>query len=219
MTVARGGDYDAPGDPAMPTTHPDVDAFIANAQPFARPILERIRKAFHAGCPDCVEALKWGYPAFLRKGLLGGMAAFKAHVAFGFWHSVDMADPENLFRGDCKSSFMRIRVRDAKELPSHRVLVAYVKEAARVDEERAQAPPKRKPAKKKASAVAAPTWFLDAIAASPAAQATWDGFAYTYRKEYVDWVVGAKRQATRDARLAQAIAWMAEGKKRNWKYM
>ena len=34
----------------------------------------------------------------------------------------------------------------------------------------------------------------------------------------LSWVVEAKQDETRANRLNQAIAWMAEGKSRNWKY-
>jgi hypothetical protein len=56
-----------------------VDAYIARAAPFARPILERVRRVFHEGCPDIQERIKWGAPSFEKDGLVGGMAAFKAH--------------------------------------------------------------------------------------------------------------------------------------------
>jgi len=34
----------------------------------------------------------------------------------------------------------------------------------------------------------------------------------------VEWITEAKPEETRVRRLAQAIAWMVEGKIRNWKY-
>ena len=49
-------------------------------------------------------------------------------------------------------------------------------------------------------------------------RATFDGFSPSSRREYLEWVVEAKRPETRDKRIAQAVEWMAEGKKRNWKY-
>jgi hypothetical protein len=35
----------------------------------------------------------------------------------------------------------------------------------------------------------------------------------------MDWLAGAKTGETRLRRLATAIAWLEEGKPRNWKYM
>src|SRR5689334_3805021 len=66
---------------------PRIDAYIAKAAPFAQPILRHLRELVHAGCPDAAETLKWGMPSFLHAGrILCGMAAFKAHCTFGFWH-------------------------------------------------------------------------------------------------------------------------------------
>ena len=38
------------------------------------------------------------------------------------------------------------------------------------------------------------------------------------QREYSEWIVDAKTDATRDKRLATAVGWIAEGKRRNWKY-
>ena len=57
-----------------------------------------------------------------------------------------------------------------------------------------------------------------ALAHNKAANATFDAFPPGCRREYIEWIVEAKRAETRTKRLAQAIEWMAEGKRRNWKY-
>ena len=57
-----------------------------------------------------------------------------------------------------------------------------------------------------------------AIDAVPAAKATFDGFPPSCQREYVEWVTEAKRDETRAKRLAQTVEWLAEGKRRNWKY-
>jgi len=38
------------------------------------------------------------------------------------------------------------------------------------------------------------------------------------KREYCDWIAEAKRDETREKRVATAIEWIAEGKRRNWKY-
>ncbi|OYZ43993.1 MAG: hypothetical protein B7Y31_02995 [Novosphingobium sp. 16-62-11] len=42
----------------MPTIDPRIDAHIAKAGEFARPVLERFRALVHREIPDCVEAIK-----------------------------------------------------------------------------------------------------------------------------------------------------------------
>ena len=51
------------------------------------------------------------------------------------------------------------------------------------------------------------------------AKKTYEAFSPSAQREYVEWITGAKTDETRDTRLATAVAWMAEGKQRNWKYM
>jgi uncharacterized protein YdeI (YjbR/CyaY-like superfamily) len=57
-----------------------------------------------------------------------------------------------------------------------------------------------------------------ALMKSKKATATFDGFSYSHKKEYVQWLTEAKQEATRQRRLAQTLEWLTEGKKRNWKY-
>ncbi|HJU26065.1 MAG TPA: DUF1801 domain-containing protein, partial [Rhodanobacteraceae bacterium] len=69
----------------MPGRDLRVDAYIGNAVPFARPILEHLRETVHAACPDVEESIKWGCPHFVYRGaILCSMAAFRQHCAFGF---------------------------------------------------------------------------------------------------------------------------------------
>ena len=48
----------------MGKTDPRVDAYIAKAADFAKPILEEIRARVHAACPAVEETMKWSVPAF-----------------------------------------------------------------------------------------------------------------------------------------------------------
>src|SRR5262245_39550031 len=64
---------------------PRIDDYIKKAAPYAQPILKRLRKLIHAGCPKVEESIKWGCPHFMHQGMLCSMAAFKAHCTFGFW--------------------------------------------------------------------------------------------------------------------------------------
>lgn len=57
-----------------------------------------------------------------------------------------------------------------------------------------------------------------ALARHDAARKTFDAFAPSQRREYIDWLTEAKREETRARRLAQAVDWLTEGKPRHWKY-
>src|SRR5262245_30958992 len=94
-----------------------VDAYIAKAAPFARPILETVRDHFHKACPDIEETTKWGFPHFQYKGIVGSMAAFKKHASFGFWKGQLMDDPHGLFKGVGSTSMAGMKIEDVSELP------------------------------------------------------------------------------------------------------
>jgi hypothetical protein len=73
---------------------PRVNAYTAEAAPFARPVLKHLRKVVHTGCPAVEETIKWGMCRhFLHAGILCRMAAFTAHCAFGFWKPGRLTGP------------------------------------------------------------------------------------------------------------------------------
>jgi len=51
-----------------------------------------------------------------------------------------------------------------------------------------------------------------------AARKAYEGFPAGAQREYVAWITEAKTDATRQKRIATTLKWLAEGKRRNWKY-
>ncbi len=201
----------------MKNASPKVDEYIANAADFAQPILTRIRQAFHKACPDIQETMKWSMPHFEYKGIVGSMAAFMAHVSFGFWKAKLMNDPIGLFRNVRQSGMNAQKISKVSELPSRKVLVAYVREAVALNEHGVRAPAMKKKTTSKALTV--PDDLAAALKKSKKAQKTFENFSPSHKREYIEWITEAKQDATRERRLKQAIEWMAERKPRNWKYM
>jgi len=64
-----------------------------------------------------------------------------------------------------------------------------------------------------------PDYFVKALAKNKKAKQVFENFAYSHKKEYLEWITEAKSSVTRTRRLETALEWMAEGKPRNWKYM
>jgi uncharacterized protein YdeI (YjbR/CyaY-like superfamily) len=195
----------------MPTD-PRIDAYIAKAQPFAQPILKRIRAAVHAGCPGVTETIKWSMPAFEYKGPLAGMAAFKAHCVFGFWKGALMKTTPKDKAPQARGQFGRFESID--DVPSEAAIVRMVKEAAALNDAGVKVPRVIKPK----PAVKTPAYMLAAIKKNKKALQTYEAFSPSARREYIEWITEAKTDDTRTRRLATAIEWMAEGKSRNWKY-
>jgi uncharacterized protein YdeI (YjbR/CyaY-like superfamily) len=201
----------------MAKTDPRVDTYIAKSADFAKPILTHIRELVHQGCPEVEETMKWSMPFFMYKGMLCHMAAFKAHCSLGFWKSklVMGKDPEpNSENKDGMGQFGRIS--SLEDLPSDKKMIAYIKEAKRLNEEGIQKRSKPKP--KGPRELTIPVELSAALKKNKKASAAFDAFSYSHKKEYVDWITEAKREETKSQRLATTVAWLAEGKPRHWKY-
>ncbi|HNP20640.1 MAG TPA: YdeI/OmpD-associated family protein [Panacibacter sp.] len=201
----------------MPTTDPRIDAYIEKSQDFAKPILKHLRALVHKACPGVEETMKWSFPNYSYKGaILCNMASFKQHCAFGFWKASLMKDPQGLFNKDGHNSMGQFdRITSVKDLPADKILIAYIREAATLNEDGVKVV-------KKKSAVPqvteTPDDLLAALKKNKKAQATFDAFSPSNKKEYILWITEAKTEATRTKRLETAIEWMSEGKARNWKY-
>ncbi len=195
-----------------------IDAYLTRAAPFAQPILQELRELVHQAVPEVEETIKWGMPSFCYGGqILCGMAAFKAHCTFGFWHHgmAAVLGDKGGQAATAMGSFGRIAAR--KDLPRAAVLVRFIRAARKLVDDGVPARPR--PAKKKKAAEAAvPADLLAALRDQPAAARTFAAFPPSHRKEYVEWITEAKRPETRARRLATTLDWLAAGKSRNWKY-
>ena len=191
----------------MSKPDPRIDAYIAKAAVFAQPILTRIRKLVHATCPDVEETIKWNSPFFEYKGILIAMPAFKRHCALIFWKG-------RLFLSKDRKTTLR-RLTSTSDLPGDKILAGYIRKAVDLNEAAIKTPRPKPKAKK---AVAVPDYFLAALRKNKKAVATFENFSPSHKREYVGWIVEAKREETRVKRIKAAIKQMTEGKSRNWKY-
>lgn len=194
------------------THDPRVDAYIAKAKPFARPILEHLRSLVHDACPDVEETIKWGFPVFLHHGMLCNMAAFSEHCSFGFWKGSLLEQAGLKAKRDAMGQLGRLE--SVKDVPGKAEFRRLVKAAMKLNEQGI----KVERAAKKRPEIPVPADLAAALARNKKARTTFEGFAPGQRREYLEWITEAKRAETREKRIAQAIEWLAEGKQRNWKY-
>ncbi|MEA3034997.1 MAG: hypothetical protein QOH04_756 [Sphingomonadales bacterium] len=193
-------------------TDPRIDAYIARQADFARPILQHLRRIVREAAPAAEETIKWSMPHFTYNGrLFAGMAAFKAHATFGLWQASAVLGETGSER-DAMGQFGRLT--SIADLPPETELRALIGRAAAV----AEAGPKPRPKKPPKPELPTPDDLRTALDAEPRAAAAFDAFPPSCRREYVEWVTEAKRPETRAKRLVQAVEWLAEGKRRNWKY-
>lgn len=199
----------------MGSRDPRIDAYIERSAAFAQPILRYIRETVHAASPDIDETMKWSFPHFTHHGILCSMASFKEHCALGFWHRDLIPGGGGDDREAAMGQFGRIQA--ISDLPPRETLIGYVREAMRLNV--AGVKPTRRAISKREDVLEVPGSLRDALEKNARASAQFQRFSPSQRREYIEWIAEAKREETRDKRIATAIEWIAEGKPRNWKYI
>ena len=193
-----------------------IDAFIDKAQPFAKTILTHLRKLVHAACPEVEETIKWGMPNFGYKGMLCGLGAFKQHCAFNLFKAKLMKDSALFEQNNADSMGQLGRITSLQDLPPDDVMIAYIQEAAKLNEKGA------KPVKAKTSTadkvLSYPAAMANALAANTKANEMFEKMSYSHKKEYAEWISEAKTETTQNKRIATMLEWLEEGKRRNWKH-
>ena len=192
------------------SSEPRIDAYIQRAQPFARPILEKVRERVHAVVPDIEEAMKWSAPAYLLDGkILIITAAFKQHAALNFWRGQELRGDQA--SADAMGQFGKLESVD--DLPAN--LDALIARAAELSR---SAPAPRKPKHAPKAAPAMHPEFAAALAGNPKAKSVLEGFPPSAQRDYLEWIAEAKQDSTRQKRITTAVEWLCEGKRRHWRY-
>lgn len=208
----------------MPQIDPRIDAYIENAAEFSRPILEYFRGLVHQACPDVVETIKWGMPSFEYKGPFCSMVAFKRHCSVGFWKAALLDDAVGNTPGGKEFKAMNwgapgsdpipAKLCSLKDLPSKSALLRLLKKAKRLNDDGVKVP---KPITTKPN-LEMPPDFKKALASNKLAKANFAKMTVAQQRDYLEWILEAKRPETRAQRIATAVEWIAEAKTRNWKY-
>lgn len=200
----------------MPTSEPRIDAYIENAQPYAKPILIYLREIIHETCPDVEEGWKWSFPHFMYKGkILCAFTAFKQHCGFGFWLEKEMKTISELTKDAERTGMFTLgKIQSIDDLPSKVLLQAAIKEAMDLTDMGVTL--KKAAPEKKETEV--PAYFSEALNQNAEAKKVFENASPSFRKEYIMWITEAKTEATRNRRMEQALEWISESKGRNWKY-
>lgn len=201
----------------MKNTDERIDAYIEKSADFAKAILTHLRALVHEACPEIKETWKWSFPHFDHKGIVCQMAAFKRHCTFGFWKASLMSDPQKILTAGSEAMGQLGQIKSLADLPSDEVLIAYIREAVELNEKGVKLPP-RAAATGAKKELEIPEYLARALEGSARAAETFENFSYSNKKEYVEWLRGAKTEDTRAKRLATAVEWLNEGKSRHWKY-
>jgi uncharacterized protein YdeI (YjbR/CyaY-like superfamily) len=99
-------------------------------------------------------------------------------------------------------------------LPKAATLKSFLRQGMKLNE--AGIAPVKRPAQRKPP-VKTPPDLARALRGTPRAQAVFETFSPSVKRHYVEWITGAKTEATRERRLEKAVDCIAAGKKQHWK--
>lgn len=193
-----------------------VDEYIEKSQDFAKPILNYIREIVHEFCPDAEETIKWKFPTFMYKGkILCSMVSFKQYCSMGFWLHDEMQTIKNLETDVEKTNMFSLgKITKLEDLPKKPPLNKIILEAMELTDMGVKLK-KTAPTK---TEIEIPEYFKNALTQNKKVHEIFEKASPSFRKEYINWIVDAKTETTRNKRIEQALEWIAEGKGRNWKY-
>ena len=136
-----------------------------------------------------------------------------------FWKASLMKDPVLIENAKSETAMGHLgKLTSLKDLPSDKKMTAWIKEAMELTDKGIKLPARAKPTEKEKKELTVPDYFIKALAKNKKAKQVFENFAYSHKKEYLEWITEAKTEETRNKRMATALEWMAEGKGRNWKY-
>ena len=203
----------------MPTD-PRVDHYITKAPEFAKPILRHLRELIHEACPDASEDIKWSRPAFLHGGkILCGLVAFKAHCSFYIFQAEISSKLQHEGKHIDDSAGSLGKITQIADLPPRKELLRYIRDAVKLLDASLSDPGPRKRAARPKPEASIPDDLAKALTSNKKAAQAFEEFSNSHRREYIEWITEAKRDETRQKRIATALEWLADGKPRNWKYM
>ncbi|HEY0242893.1 MAG TPA: YdeI/OmpD-associated family protein [Gemmatimonadaceae bacterium] len=107
------------------------------------------------------------------------------------------------------------RLQKISDLPSKKILKGYIRKAKELNDEGIRT---ERAQRSKKPELAVPGYMRAALRRNKKAEAAFDSFSPSHRREYIEWITEAKTEPTREKRLETALEWLAEGKSRNWKY-
>lgn len=201
----------------MPKLNPAFDQYISKSADFAKPIMDHLRRIIHETCPEVTEVIKWGIPHFDYQGdIMCILAAYKHHCSFSLYKAELMIDPKirESVKAGKRMGYMD-KLKTLADLPKEKILANYIREAMTLNVNGSK---KIKPKPATPKTIKMPDDFAEKLTENPKAKGIFETKSETFRKNYLIWITDAKTEETRQKRMDESLAWIAEGKGRFWQY-
>lgn len=198
----------------MSNYNPQVTKYIDQAPDFEQPILNKIREMVHECSAEIEEKMRWGFVTFDYKGKgLLYLKALKERVNFGFWFD-KMVFMSAKLSPEAKKYQNMSEINSVTELPPVEVL----QELMQIGMDNIAQGKRLVPKPKAKKELVIPDFFIQALAKDKLAEQNFAQMSPSHKKEYVEWIVEAKTDETRNKRIAQMLEQLKEKKSKNWKY-
>jgi uncharacterized protein YdeI (YjbR/CyaY-like superfamily) len=189
-----------------PKHNPDatkfIDEGIASAGPAAQAICKKLRAIIFKAEPSIIEDWKWG-PNYYKDGMVCGFWYFKNHVTITFFQGALLKDRKKvLLKNEGNLHNRHIKFTDVNQIDD-KLLIEYITEAV-INNEKGL-----KLTEAKDKTVIIPDDFKKLLTKNKILK-NFGEMSYSKRKDYVNWINGAKQDATRQKRIDQAIAKIKE---------
>lgn len=193
-----------------------IDEYIAKTKgTFAHPILVKVHEIILETVPEIKEAIKWGSPSYEYKGLMITTVKFKKFAAVWFHKGAFFDDPKNLLEASSDDTkYMRKYILHTIDDLDEEGLKGLIQEAVKAQESDVELDIFDKSESEEQSSE-----LLDeALENDSEAKAKFEEFPYYKKKEFIEHIETAKRDATKQRRLEKSINLIRQGIGLNDKY-
>jgi uncharacterized protein YdeI (YjbR/CyaY-like superfamily) len=166
---------------------------------------------------DLEETFKWMFPTYTLNGKnVLAICKFKGHFGIWFFNGVFLSDSKNVLENaqEGKTQAMRHWKFKSRDEIKEKMVSAYINEAIENERKGIRLAPK----KKQAIVVVLPKELKIAFENNPDLKKAFHTLSPSRQKEYAEYISGAKREQTKEARLSEILPMILEGKGLNDKY-
>ncbi|PIB28108.1 hypothetical protein BFP77_10685 [Maribacter sp. 4U21] len=166
---------------------------------------------------DLEETFKWMFPTYTLNGKnVLAICKFKGHFGIWFFNGVFLSDSKNVLENaqEGKTQAMRHWKFKSRDEIKEKMVSAYINEAIENERKGIRLVPK----KKQGIVVVLPKELKIAFENNPELKKAFHTLSSSRQKEYAEYISGAKREQTKEARLSKILPMILEGKGLNDQY-
>jgi uncharacterized protein YdeI (YjbR/CyaY-like superfamily) len=189
-----------------------VDEFFENEKRWKDELIE-LREIINQ--TELVETIKWGAPVYTINGKnVVGMGAFKSYFGMWFFQGVFLKDKAKklINAGEGRTKALRQWRLNSKDEIDKKLILQYLEEAIENQKRGKEIKPERK------KKLEIPSELTDKFKEYPKVKKAFEEFTPGKQREFVEYIVAAKREDTKQKRLEKIVPLILENVGLNDRY-